>query len=292
MFLLIGDAPNPRDYTPWVTYGLMAANILVYLFISLPLGGAVNPDATGLTDYLVYLDQQIPMFRDDSMSEVLQQYSTEEVLIFIQESYGLQITGWDLAIFEYGYRPNQGGFSDLFTSLFMHAGFMHLAGNMLFLWIYGDNVEHRLGRTGYLVTYLLTGAIATISFASLDTSSGTPLVGASGAISGVLGVYFLCFKDNTVKVFVWFWFFIRTFMVPARIVLGIYVVWDNVIPLMTATDSNVAYGAHLGGFWEGCSSPILVNWSNGTHPAQNVENASARVHKYWISTPDVHPHRN
>ena len=128
---------------------------------------------------------------------------------------------------------------DLFTSMFMHAGFMHLLGNMVFLWVYGDNVEHRLGRVGFLFSYLLTGIAATLAFAGVAGNSGTPLVGASGAISGVLGLYFLLFPGNRVRVLVFLGWFITTIMLPARIVLGIYVVIDNILPLVVQSESNV-----------------------------------------------------
>jgi membrane associated rhomboid family serine protease len=90
----------------------------------------------------------------------------------------------------------------LFASMFLHGGFAHLFGNMLFLWIYGDNVEHRLGSARYVFWYVLTGACATLFHAVFDSDSRIPLVGASGAISGVLGFYFLWFPRNQVRVWV------------------------------------------------------------------------------------------
>ena len=100
---------------------------------------------------------------------------------------------------------------------------MHLFGNMLFLWIYGDNVEYRLGRLAFLLWYLATGVAATLFFAVFALDSTVPLVGASGAISGVLGFYFLWFPRNTVRLFVFlFPFFMNVVAVPARIVLGVY----------------------------------------------------------------------
>ena len=107
--------------------------------------------------------------------------------------------------------------------MFLHGGFMHLFGNMLFLWIYGDNVERRLGAIPYLFGYLATGVAATLTHALVFSSSEMPLVGASGAISGVLGFYFLWFPRNTVRMLVFLPpFLMQVFEIPARFVLGMY----------------------------------------------------------------------
>ena len=152
----------------------------------------------------------------------------------------------------HGFKPGAPEFSDLVYSMFLHGGIGHLAGNMLFLWIYGDNVEHRLGRVTYLLVYLGCGIAATSAFGVFAAGSTVPLVGASGAISGVLGLYFLMFPRNKVKVFVFFFpIVMNVFLIPARIVLGLYVVIDNFFPFLLGASTNVAYGAHLGGFFAG-----------------------------------------
>jgi membrane associated rhomboid family serine protease len=135
--------------------------------------------------------------------------------------------------------------------MFLHGGWMHLVGNILFLWIFGDNVEQRLGRIRYLLGYLAAGAAATLFFALFVPDSQIPLVGASGAISGVLGCYFLWFPRNQVKTFVFlFPLLMNTFYLPARLVLGFYLVLDNLIPFLIngGRASGVAHGAHIGGF--------------------------------------------
>ncbi len=161
-------------------------------------------------------------------------------------------------VLRHGFRPAAPGLFDLFTSMFLHAGLMHLAGNMLFLWIYGDNVEHRLGRGRYLLAYLLTGVLATASHAVLNAGSPIPMVGASGAISGILGFYFLWFPRHRVWTLVLifpFWF--GRYLVPARLLLGVFVVLDNLLPMLVTTGSDVAYGAHLGGFVAGLVAAVL-----------------------------------
>ena len=137
MFLPLGDAPNPRG-VPWVTYGLIAANVAVYLFVSLPLS-LTRPDPSDPA-VLEYVRLLLDVMPGVSPAELVQ-----------------QITAYDLFVLDHGFRPVAPQPVDLLASMFLHAGFMHLAGNMLFLWIYGDNVEHRLGPGRYLLAYLLTG---------------------------------------------------------------------------------------------------------------------------------------
>jgi membrane associated rhomboid family serine protease len=160
-------------------------------------------------------------------------------------------------IMTYGFQP--GAFFDgqdkafspvlsLFTSMFMHGGFMHLAGNMLYLWIFADNIECAMGRGRFVAFYLLTGIAAALSHAALDTSSMIPMVGASGAISGVLGAYLLIFPKANIKVFIMM-LIITVVTVPAWIVLGGWFVMQFMG--LAGGESNVAFWAHIGGFVAG-----------------------------------------
>ncbi len=234
MFIPVGDTPNPRNFTPWVTWALIGINVAAYLLISLPLSlQGVDPGDPALREFLRHLAPTLPA--GVSLSQVLS-----------------QLSAYDLYVFTHGYKPGAPQIIDLIASMFLHAGFWHLAGNMLFLWIYGDNVEHRLGRAGYLSAYLATGATATLCFAFFAGPSMTPLVGASGAISGVLGLYFLLFPRNRIKVFVLlFPFFMDVILLPARLVLGFFILIDNLLPFLVGAASGVAYGAHIGGFFAG-----------------------------------------
>lgn len=164
------------------------------------------------------------------------------------------VTAYDVYLFQHGFRPAAPEWIDLVTSIFLHGGFMHLAGNMLFLWIYGDNVEHRMGRWRYLAAYMATGVAATLFYSLFVGRSPLPLVGASGAISGLLGFYFLWFPRNTVRVFVFlFPIFMNVVEIPARFVLGVYLIIDNLFPFLVSAGGGggVAHGAHLGGFLAG-----------------------------------------
>ncbi len=146
----------------------------------------------------------------------------------------------------------------LFTSMFMHAGFMHLGGNMLYLYIFGDNVEDRLGRVRYLFFYLVCGLAATFSQTLMDTSSSIPNVGASGAIAGVLGAYIFMYPNEKIKVLMGQ----QIVMMPALFVIGIWFLlqfMSGVSSLYsTESEGGVAYMAHVGGFLSGLAISILL----------------------------------
>jgi membrane associated rhomboid family serine protease len=159
--------------------------------------------------------------------------------------------------------------------MFLHADFLHLFMNMLYLWIFGDNVESRFGPLGYLFAYLGAGAIATLSYAYLNPDSTVPLVGASGAISAVLGFYLIWFPRNLIRVLVWFVFFIQMVYIRAVWVLAVYVIYDNILmPLLIepmlhgpGRGGGVAYGAHLAGFAAGVAAAYLIDLLRGRRPA-------------------------
>ncbi|WP_112308981.1 rhomboid family intramembrane serine protease [Pseudogemmobacter bohemicus] len=136
------------------------------------------------------------------------------------------------------------------THMFIHAGWMHLAGNMLFLWIFGDNLESEMGHIGFLLFYLAVGAAAAIGQALPDPGSTVPMVGASGAIAGVMGGYLLLFPKARVDVIVIIVIFFRIFTLPAWIVLGIWFAIQLFSGFAVPGD-GVAYMAHAGGFVAG-----------------------------------------
>ena len=226
MFLPIGDRPNPPGI-PVVTYALIAANVAAFLLLNVPLGSR-------------QADVGSPAFREyvEVMTRELQGRVDVRELV-------AQTSAFDLFSFEHGYRPAAPQLADLVTCMFLHGGFMHLFGNMLFLWIYGDNVERRLGPLAFLFWYLATGVAATLTHALVFASSEVPLVGASGAISGVLGFYFLWFPKNVVRMLAFLPpFLMQVFEIPARFVLGLYLVWDNLVPLFIARRRRRPRRAH------------------------------------------------
>jgi membrane associated rhomboid family serine protease len=242
MIVPIGDAPNPHG-VPWLTYLLILINVAVYVMYTVPLGAVpVDPQDPR---FLAYADAVRHSLPDPALLPRVLQGATE----------------YDLFVFAHGFRPDAMSVTDLLTSMFLHGGLLHLVGNMLFLWIYGDNVEHRLGPLRFLVTYLATGVAACLAHVALDPSSGLPMVGASGAISGVLGCYFVWFPRNHVRL-LWLLppFLMQVMLVPARLVLGFYLVLDNFLPLLTGGgDVSIAHAAHIGGFIAGA----LGAWLGG-----------------------------
>jgi len=146
----------------------------------------------------------------------------------------------------------------LLTSMFMHGGWLHLGGNMLFLWIFGDNVEHRVRPVVYLLFYLAAGIVATLAQVLIDTDSTIPTLGASGAISGVLGAYLVLFPRNRVTVFL----FRFVTQVPAIVAIGMWAVFQFIngigaFAVTEETSGGVAYMAHIGGFVAGLVAGLL-----------------------------------
>ena len=141
----------------------------------------------------------------------------------------------------------------LFTSMFMHGGFLHIAGNMLFLWVFGNNVEERLGRLKFALFYVLAGLIAVYTQALLDPSSTAPTIGASGAIAGVLGAYAWLYPRARVLTLIFIIFFVTVVEIPALILLALWFILQFVpalgqVAVGNGGDQGVAYFAHVGGF--------------------------------------------
>ena len=151
----------------------------------------------------------------------------------------------------------QAAFEPLFTSMFLHGGLMHLLGNMLFLWIFGDNVEDYFGHAGYLFFYIVCGIGSGLVHVLFNLSSPLPAIGASGAISGVMGAYILLFPRHQILTF----FFIFLIPVPAFLILGYWFVLqflEGVGQLGMAARGGVAFWAHIGGFLMGMAITAMV----------------------------------
>jgi membrane associated rhomboid family serine protease len=146
----------------------------------------------------------------------------------------------------------------IITSMFLHGGWMHLIGNMMYLYIFGDNIEDKLGKAKFLVFYLITGTIAALTQALLDPSSTIPMIGASGAIAGILGGYLVMYPKANIKVFFWFIIFFKVFRIRAFIVLvGWILIQFFSFSGEELNSGGVAYGAHIGGFVSGA---ILIKF--------------------------------
>ena len=146
------------------------------------------------------------------------------------------------------------GWLTIFTSMFMHGGFMHLAGNMLYMWIFADNIEDNLGPFRFLIFYLLAGIGAAMTQVLMDTHSQVPMVGASGAIGGVLGAYLINFPNARVLVLIPFGFFSQLLKIRALYVLGFWFILQFI-----SSGGGIAYAAHIGGFISGMILILFFN---------------------------------
>ena len=161
----------------------------------------------------------------------------------------------------------------LFTSMFMHGGILHIAGNMLFLWVFGNNIEDRLGRLKFALFYLLAGLIAVYTQALIDPSSTAPTIGASGAIAGVLGAYALLFPHARVLTLIFIIFFVTLVEIPALILLAIWFILQFVpalgqVAVETGGGGGVAYFAHVGGFLFGLAVAGILLLTRGRQETQ------------------------
>jgi membrane associated rhomboid family serine protease len=138
----------------------------------------------------------------------------------------------------------------LFSSMFLHGGFLHLIGNMLYLWIFGNNIEDAMGHFRFLLFYLLAGLCAALTQVFSDPQSTTPMIGASGAVAGILGAYLLLFPRARVLTLMFVFIFIRLIRVPALIVLGFWFL-IQLLSVTAGMEGSVAFFAHIGGFLAG-----------------------------------------
>jgi len=190
----------------------------------------------------------------------------------------LQLSSGDAFVEKWAFVPGRflenpvGGVPTLFASMFMHAGWLHLGGNMLYLWIFGDNVEDRFGHVQFTIFYVLCGLAATLAHLAFSLGSHVPTLGASGAIAGVLGAYILLFPQGKVKVLQGQ----RVVQVPALIVIGVWIVLQLFSGIgsiaNTAQAGGVAYMAHIGGFLAGF---VLTFLFRGGGKAQATRAASS-----------------
>lgn len=185
------------------------------------------------------------------------------ILVFLVQ---ISASSFDGFILQYGFVPqefslfNPLSYFFILSSMFMHGGVFHIASNLWFLHIFGDNVEDELGHFKYMGFYLAAGLIATLTQYVMDTSSIIPLIGASGAISGVTGAYFILFKNARIRTLVTTGFYIRTVDLPAGLFLGVwfFIQLLSGFTMYSTTEGGVAWFAHIGGFIFGCVYATVV----------------------------------
>ena len=257
MLFPIADDNSDRKITPFINYILIAVNILVFLFLQ----------QLGSNDVFTYSWSTVP-------AEILtgNDYIRPALAVTIPET-GQQFIRPAL------YETPGSVYLTLFTSMFMHGGFAHLAGNMLYLWIFGDNIENRLGHLRYLLFYLTTGLLAALShvlstyFMAQDPF--IPSLGASGAISGVLGAYLILFPHRKVHaIFVWY-----IVTIPALVALGLWIVFQiiNGIGVFSGASDGVAYAAHIGGFVAGM---LLIKFFSPKEETTSILSKQPFIQRY------------
>lgn len=219
----IGDDNSDRRTQPLVNYAIILINIAVFVLLQ----------GLGSNDSFTYAFSLVP-------KEITTGIDLSGVQI-IRDSLGhvgkLQLEPTPVSVY-----------ITLLTSMFMHGSISHIFGNMLFLWVFGDNIENRIGHFRYAVYYVVCGFAAAAGQIALNTDSIIPMLGASGAISGVLGGYLLLYPKRRVRAIIF------SFLtdVPAYVALGIWIVYQIILGYMTPTgEGGVAYAAHLGGFIAG-----------------------------------------
>lgn len=219
----IGDDNSDRTITPVVNYAFIGLNILVFVFLQ----------QLGSNDAFSYAFALVP-------KEVTTGVDLSGVQV-IRDSLGnsgrIELYSTPLPVY-----------FNFLSSMFMHGSIAHIFGNMLFLWIFGDNLENLLGHVRYAIFYIACGFAAALAQVVMDSGSVIPMLGASGAISGVLGGYVLLFPQREVRAIIFN--FLTT--VPAFVAIGIWIVYQLILGYMTpAGTGGVAYAAHIGGFIAG-----------------------------------------
>ena len=247
MVLPVHDV-NPLRRTPWVTYGLVAANVIVLLLTPASRASVTGPSAQAqLCSQTAFYDRWAAIPRELTTGRQLPVVATGEP--------GPRLDTCYVSRPSYHKEPP---LSVLF-SMFLHAGWLHLLGNMLFLIVFGNNIEDRFRKIPYLLFYLFCGYVAAYGFAFANHTSLEPLIGASGAIAGVLGAYLVIYPRAKVWSLLPFLFFIPV-RIPAWLVLGSWFVLQGVYSAGYAASGagNVAYLAHIFGFLVGVVIGLFV----------------------------------
>lgn len=223
MFPLRDD--NPHFLTPYATYGIVALNVLAWIFLQ-GLGGEPA---------LARSVCQLGLIPGDLLGTL-----APGTAFPIGPGVSCALTG-------------QNSWHTLLTSMFMHGGWFHLIGNIWFLWIFGNNVEDSMGHGRFCVFYLLCGIAAAMAQVMMDPRSGVPMVGASGAIGGVMGAYIVLYPRVHVHMLVVLGFFVTTIAVPAVLMLGYWFALQLLggVTSAGAAGGGVAFAAHVGGFVAG-----------------------------------------
>jgi membrane associated rhomboid family serine protease len=241
---------NPTERRPYVMWAFLAINVAVFLLWQ-PLADAGEPSGT-------FICEQAGFTR--SPGGACQQLTEGDLFAFCHGAIPYEITKLERLPTLAEACGEKSPLLSLLTSMFMHGGLLHIAGNMLYLWVFGNNVEDRLGHGAFAAFYVLAGAAAAYAQALTDTESFIPLIGASGAIAGILGAYLVMYPHARVVTLVPIFYFLQLMELPALVVLGFWFVlqaFQGVGSLGTEVGGGVAWFAHIGGFAFGALVALL-----------------------------------
>jgi membrane associated rhomboid family serine protease len=251
----VGDSPQSRT-VPVVTWALIAANILAFVYtISL----SAHLPAGRVAAQQAYEEQVATV-----CSGFTQTRPTDRDAFYCRWSY--QPREWFAAVEADSTRVGQDRLEvllSILTSVFIHGGWLHILGNMLFLWVFGDNVEDRFGHMRFLLFYLLAGAVASLVQGAVDPENLIPTVGASGAVAGVLGAYVVYFPRARITTIIPIFPLILPLAVPAIVMIGLWFIQNLLSGLATVgsvgtPDSGIAFFAHIGGLLFGVVATLLI----------------------------------
>jgi membrane associated rhomboid family serine protease len=234
---------NPTRHFPYMTVLLIAANVLVFLFVQRPFSSDPNKD-TEFTFRYAAIPCEVVEGRPLTPVEI------DQTLDQGDDQACDRVDPLDRRD---GYFPHKQVFLALLYSMFLHGGWLHIGGNMLYLWIFGNNIEDRMGSVPYLAFYLVAGLVAAAAHIGVQPGSTVPVVGASGAIAGVMGAYLVLFPDVQIRSLIIF-FLVLIRDIPAKWLLGFWFV----LQFFTNPNEGVAWVAHVGGFAFGALVALLA----------------------------------
>lgn len=236
----------PSRTTPWINYGIIALCSVVF-FAQLQDDRSILVERYGMIPArVVHPEQPVDIIQRAPNGQLVQRQAAP---------------------------PGVAPWQTLLTCVFLHGGWMHIIGNMWMLWIFGDNVEDRMGHYWYLMFYVFCGFAASLAHMLVDTGSTVPTIGASGAIAGVMGAYMVLYPRAQVLAILPIFFFIQMIVLPAPVFLGIWFLlqfFQGTFAVISVQSGGVAWWAHIGGFLTGFVIAWLLKRTDSTTPAVRV----------------------
>ncbi|MBI4260357.1 MAG: rhomboid family intramembrane serine protease [Actinobacteria bacterium] len=241
---------NPTSRTAWVTLAFIALNVAAFLFWQPTFEGGQQGELEQTAFFFCHAEIPWEVLNQENLARG----GTDAARAI--EASGLGVPGPALQGFLGERCPGKSWLLSVFVAMFLHGGWLHIAGNMLFLWVFGNNVEDRMGHAVYPFFYLLGGVVASAAHIATDPDSVIPTLGASGAVAAVLGAYLVMYPRHRVLSLVPVFYFLHLIELPAVVVLGFWFVlqlFSGVGSLASDVSQGVAYWAHIGGFVAGAA---------------------------------------